>query len=40
MRRPVLFAALVGAVLALLRRRGGQDERHVWTEATAPRDLR
>ena len=41
MRRPLLLAALVSAAFALLRRtRGGQDERDVWTEATAPRDLR
>ena len=42
MRRPALLVALLGAVTVLLRRRSraGQAERDLWTEATAPPDLR
>jgi hypothetical protein len=40
-RRPLLLAGLLGAVAALLRRsRTGRAERDLWTEATAPPDLR
>jgi hypothetical protein len=42
MRRPALLVALLGAVAVLLRRkaRAGQAEKDLWTEATAPVDLR
>ena len=41
MRRPLLLAGLVGAVLAVLKRsRSARAERDLWTEATAPPDLR
>ena len=40
MRRPALLVALLGAVAVLLRRRAGQSEKDVWTQATAPPDLR
>ena len=42
MRRPALLVALLGAAAVLLRRksRAGQAEKDLWTEATAPTDLR
>ncbi|MEX2289214.1 MAG: DLW-39 family protein [Mycobacteriales bacterium] len=42
MRRPVLLVALFGLLAVLLRRRvqAGQAEKDLWTEATAPPDLR
>lgn len=42
MRRPALLAALLGVLAVLLRRRAraGQAEKDLWTEATAPPDLR
>ena len=41
MRRPLLLLGLVGAVLAAVRRaRSARAERDLWTEATAPPDLR
>ena len=41
MRRPALLVALLGAVTVLLRRkRAGQAEKDVWTQATAAPDLR
>ena len=42
MRRPALLVALLGAAAVLLRRksRSGQAEKDLWTEATAPVDLR
>ena len=41
MRRTVLLAGLAGLVAAALRRRrAAQDERDLWTEATAAPDLR
>lgn len=42
MRRPALLAALLGVLTVVLRRRreAGQAEKDLWTEATAPPDLR
>jgi len=42
MRRPALLLALIGALSVVLRRRAraGQADKDIWTEATAPRDLR
>ncbi len=44
MRRPVLLLAVLGAAVALLRRRrAARAERDLWSEATGPvpvRDLR
>jgi hypothetical protein len=41
-RRPAVFAVLIGVVAALLRRasHSGRADKHVWTEATAAPDLR
>ena len=40
-KRPVLLLAVVGAVVALLRRRRSQRaESDLWNEATNPPDLR
>ena len=40
-KRPVLLLAVVGAALALLRRRRAQRaEADLWNEATSPPDLR
>jgi len=40
-KRPVLLIAVVGAVLAVLRRRRAQRaEADLWNEATAAPDLR
>ena len=40
-KRPVLLLAIVGAVLAVVRRRkAGKAEADLWHEATAAPDLR
>jgi len=40
-RRPALLLGLLGAgLLALRRRAASRTQRDVWTEATAPPDLR
>ena len=41
MRRALLIAGLLGALAAVLRRsRSSRAERDLWTEATAPPELR
>ena len=40
-KRPVLLLAVIGAVLAVVRRRkAGKSEADLWHEATAAPDLR
>jgi hypothetical protein len=41
MRKPAMILALLGAAAAVLRKRkSARAEKDLWTEATAPRDLR
>jgi hypothetical protein len=41
MKRPVLLLAVLGALLAAVRRRqAGRAEADLWNEATRPPDLR
>ncbi len=41
MRRPALLLVLLAGLAAFVRRvRAGQAEKDLWTEATAPPDLR
>ncbi len=41
MKRPVLLLAVLGALLAVVRRRqAGRAEADLWTEATSAPDLR
>jgi hypothetical protein len=41
MKRPALLLAVLGAVLAVVRRRkAGRDEADLWKEATSAPDLR